>query len=131
MEQVTRVGKLMDPIADKLLVLSALILLVQFQRVPAVLAILIVGREIVITGMRLIAANQSIIIPAERLGKFKTVLQVVGITVLILDPAVIGVGPEWNLHVWGLLALWLSLALALISAYQYIRKYSMEIRKRD
>lgn len=130
MEQVTSLGKLLDPIADKLLVLSALVLLVQFQRVPAFLAILLIGREMTITGLRLIAANQGLIIPAERLGKFKTFIQVVSITLLILDeshsPAIVGM----DIHDWGRVLLWISVILAYLSAVQYFQKFIHQIRQR-
>lgn len=130
MEQVTRLGKLLDPIADKLLVISALILLVQFQRVHAILAILIIGRETAITGVRVIAANQGIIIQAERMGKFKTFLQVMAIILLILDPAFFTALGGIDYHPWARIILWISLVLGLVSAGQYFYRFTQEIRRR-
>ena len=134
MEQITRLGKLLDPIADKLLVISALILLVEFQRVTAILAILLIGREMAITGLRVIASDHGIVIPVERLGKFKTFLQVVAITLLILDPsflsALTALGGGFDLHNLGRILLWASLILALVSAGQYFYKFSKQIQGR-
>ncbi|MEK7294543.1 MAG: CDP-diacylglycerol--glycerol-3-phosphate 3-phosphatidyltransferase, partial [Nitrospirota bacterium] len=71
--QITRLGRLLDPVADKLLVLSGLILLVQFDRVAAIVAILIIAREVAVTGVRAISAAQGIVIEAETTGKYKMV----------------------------------------------------------
>ena len=81
-------GRLLDPIADKFLVISGLILLVQFQRVAAWLAIAMIVREIGVTGIRAIAATDGIIVPAGTLGKYKVVLQVVAILLLTLQEAI-------------------------------------------
>ncbi|HXH85759.1 MAG TPA: CDP-diacylglycerol--glycerol-3-phosphate 3-phosphatidyltransferase, partial [Nitrospira sp.] len=83
--QVTTLGKLLDPIADKLLVLSALILLVNVDRVSAMVAILVIAREVAVTGIRAIAAGEGMIIAAEATGKYKMALQVVAIPLLILE----------------------------------------------
>src|SRR5579885_2664844 len=77
--EVTRLGRLLDPIADKLLVLSGLILLVEFQHVSAIVAILIIGREVAVTGIRAVAAAEGVIMSAEATGKYKMVAQVVAI----------------------------------------------------
>ena len=130
MEQITSLGKLLDPIADKLLVISALILLVAFERAPALLAILLISRETVITGLRVIASERGIIIPAERLGKFKTFLQVVAVTILILDHTLLPTLGRIDLHSWGRILLWLSLALALASAGQYFYRFATQIRRK-
>jgi CDP-diacylglycerol--glycerol-3-phosphate 3-phosphatidyltransferase len=130
MEQITSLGKLLDPIADKLLVISALILLVGFQRAPALLAILLICRETAITGLRVIAAERGIIIPAERLGKLKTFLQVVAITILILDPSLLSVLGPVDFHSLGQILLWVSLVLALVSATQYFYRFTIQIRQK-
>lgn len=83
--QSTAVGKLLDPIADKLLVVGALLPLVQLGRVPAWIVVVIVCREIAVTGLRSIAANQGIVIRARELGKLKTVSQMVALVILALD----------------------------------------------
>ena len=82
--QVTVVGKFMDPLADKLLVAAALISLVQLGDVPAWVAWIILGREFSVTGLRAIAATEGIVISASKLGKLKTVTQIVAISTILL-----------------------------------------------
>ncbi len=117
---VTRLGKLLDPIADKLLILTALFLLVDFDVVEAWVAIVLAGRELVVTGLRTVAAREGIDLTPETTGKVKMVAQVVAILFLILDKAV---PASLNFLHWGTLILFLSLALSLISAAQYIRQF--------
>lgn len=82
---VTNFGKFMDPLADKLLVCSALICLIQLGQLPAWMVIIIVSREFIISGFRLVAAEQGIVIAASYWGKFKTTFQMLMIIALILD----------------------------------------------
>ncbi len=119
--QITRLGRLLDPIADKLLVLSALILLVQFDRVAAIVAILIIAREVAVTGVRAIAAAQGMIIEAETTGKYKMVLQVVAIVFLLLEDGVLPV--FWYPHEIGTGLLYMALALALYSGNRYLLSF--------
>lgn len=115
--QVTTVGTLLDPIADKLLISSALIALVQVQQVPAWMAIIIVGREFAVTGLRSIAAAEGYTIQASDLGKSKMVLQVVAVTLLVVSIR----RPRWHsLAMWWL---WGVVLLALVSAFDYFRKF--------
>jgi len=116
--QITRLGRLLDPIADKLLVLSGLILLVQFERVAAIVAILIIAREVAVTGVRAIAAAQGIILEAETTGKYKMVVQVVAIVLLLLEDAVLPA--TWHPHEIGTALLYVALALALYSGNRYL-----------
>jgi CDP-diacylglycerol--glycerol-3-phosphate 3-phosphatidyltransferase len=116
--QITRLGRLLDPIADKLLVLSGLILLVQFERVAAIVAILIIAREVAVTGVRAIAAAQGIIIEAETTGKYKMVVQVVAIVFLLLEDGVLPA--SWHPHEIGTWLLYAALALALYSGNRYL-----------
>jgi len=125
--QVTRLGKLLDPIADKLLVLTALFLLVDFDRVDAWIAIVLAGRELAVTGMRGVAAREGIILAAEATGKVKMGAQVVAILFLILDEAV---PASLNFHYWGTIILLVSLVLSLISAAQYVRQFALQILPR-
>src|SRR6478609_6193522 len=91
-DAVTTFGKLMDPIADKLLVAASLIALVSLDRLAAWIAMVIIAREFAVTGLRLVAAEQGVVIQASWLGKLKTVLQVAAIICLIaVDPAPLGV----------------------------------------
>ncbi len=116
--QITKLGRLLDPIADKLLVLSALILLVQFDRVTALVAILIIAREVAVTGIRAIAASEGFIIAAEMTGKYKMTLQVVAIVLLMLEDTALSV--LGNLHLAGTVTLYLSLVLGYLSGAQYV-----------
>ncbi len=123
--QVTTLGKLLDPIADKLLVLSALILLVNVDRVSALVAILIIAREVAVTGIRAIAASEGIIIAAETTGKYKMALQVVAIVLLILEGT--GLAELGNLHLAGIVTLYLSLVLGYVSGGQYVWSFWKQV----
>lgn len=123
--QVTKLGKLLDPIADKLLVLSALILLMNVERVSALVVLLIVGRELAVTGIRAIAAGEGMIIPAETTGKYKMALQVVAIILLILEGT--GLAAFGNLHLAGIVTLYLSLVLGYISGGQYVWSFWKQV----
>jgi CDP-diacylglycerol--glycerol-3-phosphate 3-phosphatidyltransferase len=84
-QQVSRFGKLMDPVADKLLITAALVSLVALHEILALPAIIIIGREFAVSGMRSLAATEGIIIAASTLGKIKTITQVVAITAILLE----------------------------------------------
>lgn len=84
-KQVTNLGKLMDPLADKLLITAALISLVELRTVPGWIAFTIIGREFFVTGLRAIAASEGVIIAASKLGKIKTITQIVAISALLLN----------------------------------------------
>ena len=110
---VTNFGKFMDPLADKLLVCSAMICMIDLKRLPAWFVIIIIGREFIISGFRLIAAENGIVIAANYWGKFKTVSQMIMIILLILHFDGIFVILEQ-------IFIWLSLALTIISLITYI-----------
>lgn len=116
--QVTKLGKLLDPVADKLLVVSALILLVNVDRISALIAILIIAREVAVTGVRAIAAGEGIIMAAETTGKYKMVLQIVAIVLLILEDTV--AETLGNLHLPGMVVLSCSLVLSYVSGAKYV-----------
>jgi CDP-diacylglycerol--glycerol-3-phosphate 3-phosphatidyltransferase len=116
-KQVTTVGTLLDPIADKLLISAALIALVQVHVVPAWIVILIIGREFAVTGLRSIAASAGYTIKASELGKTKMVAQVVAISLCLL-------GMHWKwLAPWAMLWMWAVVAFAMLSAADYFRKF--------
>ena len=123
--QVTTLGKLLDPIADKLLVLSALILLVNIDRVSALIAIVIIAREVAVTGVRAIAAGEGMVIAAETTGKYKMALQVVAIVLLILEGTFMS--DFGNLHLAGIVTLYLSLALGYVSGGQYVWSFWKQV----
>ena len=110
---VTNFGKFMDPLADKLLVCSAMICMIDLKRLPAWFVIIIIAREFIISGFRLIAAENGIVIAANYWGKFKTAFQMIMIILLILHFDGIFVILEQ-------IFIWLSLALTIISLITYI-----------
>jgi CDP-diacylglycerol--glycerol-3-phosphate 3-phosphatidyltransferase len=112
---VSRFGKFMDPLADKLLVSAALIMLIPLGRVPAWMAFLIIGRELAVTGLRGLAATEGIILAPDRWGKTKTLLQMAALTALILHYPYLGV----DFQKVGLGLLWLALIITLTSGVGY------------
>jgi len=122
--EVTTLGKLLDPIADKLLTASAFIALVELHLAPAWMVVVIVGREFAVSGMRSVAATRGVVVAASRWGKFKTVSQVVAITLLILTNTLERWVPYGNL---GKAALWVVMALALTSMALYFARFLREV----
>ena len=116
--QITNLGKLLDPVADKLLVASGLILLVQYQRIEVWLVIVMIARELAVTGARTVAAKEGFILPADSMGKVKVVCQVSGILCLILEETL--VLPLVSLHSIGMIVIYCALVLSLISGGRYI-----------
>ena len=110
---ITNFGKFMDPLADKLLVCSAMICMIELDKLPAWVVIIIIGREFIISGFRLIAAENGIVIAANYWGKFKTVSQMIMIILLMLDFGGI-------FTVLTQIFIWLSVALTIISLLTYI-----------
>jgi CDP-diacylglycerol--glycerol-3-phosphate 3-phosphatidyltransferase len=115
--QITTVGTLLDPIADKLLVSSALIALVQVRVVPAWMTIVVIAREFAISGLRSIAAAEGYIIKASDFGKAKLVSQVTAVSLLLLSMR----WPEWRDI--AILAMWGVVVISVISALFYFRKF--------
>jgi CDP-diacylglycerol--glycerol-3-phosphate 3-phosphatidyltransferase len=115
--QVTTLGMLLDPIADKLLISAAFISLVSMQLVPAWMVVIIVGREFTVQGLRSIASTEGFTINASILGKTKMVLQVCAVAVLIAGAR------HPSLKPLALLLLWLVVASALVSAAQYFLRF--------
>ena len=121
----TAVGKLLDPMADKLLVNSALIMLISLGRIPAWMVVLIVGREVAVTGLRGIASTQGLVIAASNWGKAKLVLQSMAVIGLMLHYKYLGV----DFHFLGMLLLWIALVITLWSGIDYFRRFYREHRK--
>ncbi len=119
----TTLGKFLDPLADKLLIVTALIALIPARSIPFWMVIIIVGREIAVTGLRGIAVSQNIIISASTWGKYKTFFEGTSIFFLILDG---GFG-SFNFFWIGMGFLWIALLLALISAIDYFQKFLKSI----
>jgi CDP-diacylglycerol--glycerol-3-phosphate 3-phosphatidyltransferase len=122
--QVTTLGTLLDPIADKLLVVAALVSLLQIDKVAAWMVVVIVGRELAVTGLRAVAAHVGVVVPASRLAKAKTVGQYVAVTLLIVEK---GVGSP-AFHLAATVVLWGALALTVISGADYFYRF---LRKAD
>jgi len=123
-DEVTTLGKLLDPIADKLLTTSAFIALVELGLAPAWMVVVIVGREFAVSGMRSVAAARGVVIAATSWGKFKTVSQVVAIVLLILTHTLEGLGGFGFL---GVTALWLVMLVALVGMVQYFMHFLQAI----
>ena len=84
-KQITKLGKFLDPLADKLLISAALISLVELKEVPAWVAFVIIAREFAVTGLRSIAASEGIVVAASKLGKIKTVIQIIAIVAILIN----------------------------------------------
>ena len=111
---VTNFGKFMDPLADKLLVCSALICMIELRELPAWMVIIIISREFIISGFRLVASDNGVVIAASYWGKFKTTFQMIGVVLLIFNiPA---------LSTLTTIIVWIALALTVISLVDYIVK---------
>lgn len=113
--EVTKFGIILDPIADKFLVISALIVLVEMERLQAWIAIIIIVREFLVTGLRVVALSKDIIIPAETGGKIKTTLQITAIICLILMKSIV------NIHLYdiGIILIWIAMVLSIVSGVKY------------
>jgi CDP-diacylglycerol--glycerol-3-phosphate 3-phosphatidyltransferase len=115
--QITTVGTLLDPIADKLLISAALVSLVQIHRAPAWMVVLIIGREFAVSGLRSIAAAEGYTIRASDLGKTKMITQVIAISMVLLSI-------HWQALSWfAMLWMWGVVIFGLVSAVQYFRKF--------
>jgi CDP-diacylglycerol--glycerol-3-phosphate 3-phosphatidyltransferase len=115
----TAVGKLLDPLADKLLILSGMIMLIPLERIPAWMVVVILGREVAITGLRGIASAEGVVIAASRWGKGKMILQTSALTGLMLHYPYLGI----NFHILGMILLWIALAVTLWSGIDYFWKF--------
>jgi CDP-diacylglycerol--glycerol-3-phosphate 3-phosphatidyltransferase len=116
---VTNLGKLLDPLADKLLVCTALIMLIALDRVGAWIVAVIIARELSVTTLRGLAGAQGLIIAASRLGKFKTVTQVVACTLLILHYPYYGI----DTHGIGMIVIWIALVITVWSGVDYFARF--------
>jgi CDP-diacylglycerol---glycerol-3-phosphate 3-phosphatidyltransferase len=132
---VTVFGKFLDPIADKLIVMAVLIMLLPYGQIPAWMVLIILGREIIITGLRGIASTEGIVIPASELGKFKTIFQIVAILALLLH-----YDYHWffsvnhpyllvNMYRVGMFYLWIATIITIWSGVDYLWKFMRVIAK--
>jgi len=126
---VTVLGKFLDPLADKLIVMVALIMLIPLDRVPAWAVFIILAREMIVTGLRSIASSEGVVIDASDLGKYKTIYQMVAIPGLMLHYDFYWFfGLEWhvfqvNMHNFGIFFFYIAFALTLWSGFDYLQKF--------
>ncbi len=118
--EITVLGKFLDPLADKILVTISMIMLIPPDRIPVLIVIVIIARELAITGLRAIAVSEGIVIQASKLGKFKTTFQAVAIFSLTLHYDYFGV----DMHSVGIVFIWIALALTLWSGWDYFRQFN-------
>ena len=111
---VTNFGKFMDPLADKLLVCSALICLIELEQIPAWMVIVIISREFIISGFRLVASDNGVVVAASYWGKFKTTFQMIAVILMILDIDA--------LSLLTTAMIWIALILTVVSLVDYIAK---------
>ncbi|MBI3797342.1 MAG: CDP-diacylglycerol--glycerol-3-phosphate 3-phosphatidyltransferase [Deltaproteobacteria bacterium] len=115
---MTTLGKFLDPLADKLIVAAALVMLAatqRFPRVPAWMVVVIVGRELAVTGLRGIASSEGVILPAEELGKYKMIFQMFALHGLLIHYSYLSV----DFHLAGMYFLWISLVMGVWSGIDY------------
>lgn len=124
-DAVTNMGQLMDPIADKILVTAALLILVREQTLGAFVPFLLLARDLFIGGLRSVAASNRLVISAKPLGKWKTALQMIAIPCLFVGGHLPNFFIQKGLSLTpiGILLIWVSLALSLLSGLQYLLSY--------
>lgn len=118
-ESVTALGKFLDPLADKILVLISMIMLIRLERIPVLIVIVIIARELAVTGLRSIAVSEGIVIQASRLGKYKTIFQAVAVLGLALHYKYFNV----DFHIVGMSFLWIALVLTIWSGWEYFYQF--------
>ncbi len=116
---VTVLGKFLDPLADKILVTVVMIMLIPLSRIPTLVVIVIIAREMAVTALRSVAINEGIVIQASRWGKLKTIFQAVTLLGLTLHYSYFGV----DFHAIGMFFLWIALILTLLSGWLYFRRF--------
>ena len=127
-KQITPLGQMIDPLADKLLTLAALISLVQLDLAPAWMVAVLLGRDFAVTGLRSLAYSRGVAVPASQLGKIKMVAQVIAILALILGQH--GQGRAFFLDRIGQAALWVVVITAIASAIDYFRRFNVFVNPR-
>lgn len=123
MKKVSVLGQYLDPVADKLLVASLLIALVGEGRAPAWIAIVIIGREIAVTGMRALAAIKGFNVPSDMWGKWKTAVQMLALLLLVMHYPLGGFDP----HLWGMTSLWVAVAITAWSGLGYFMRFQRKL----
>ncbi|MCI5997245.1 MAG: CDP-diacylglycerol--glycerol-3-phosphate 3-phosphatidyltransferase [Peptoniphilaceae bacterium] len=115
---ITTFGKFMDPLADKILACSALIMLIQFNKVDAWMVCIVLAREFIISGFRILAASDGVVIAASIYGKFKTITQLIAISLILINSSgIVNIPFKIDIILW-----YISVGLTVISAVDYIYK---------
>lgn len=117
-KQTTKLGAILDPLADKLLITAALISLVELGRIPGWIAIIIIGREFAVTGLRVVKAEEGVIIPASKMGKLKTISQVIAVAIIMVQ-YIIPPLAQYRIGPW---AMYIALVITVISGVEYFVK---------
>ncbi len=123
---VTVLGQLLDPLADKFLVVSSLVMLQHLGRIHPFIVIVLIVREMAITGLRAIASSEGIVIPASRIAKWKTVMQMAAIPMLMLHETYFYI----PMQLLGTICIWISLLISVWSAKDYIKDFFIEMREK-
>ncbi|MCK5680742.1 CDP-diacylglycerol--glycerol-3-phosphate 3-phosphatidyltransferase [bacterium] len=113
----SNLGKLLDPLADKILLLSTMVMLVHLQRAPAWIVCLILCRETAVTGLRAVAADRGMVLAASALAKYKTIFQVVAVVALVIHYPFLGA----NAHAVGIFFLWIAFIYTMWTGYSYFK----------
>ena len=124
-ENITTLGKFLDPLADKMLVMATMIMLIPLGRIDAWIVVVIIARELAITGLRSVASAEGIVIAANNLGKYKTGFQIAALIGLTMHYEYYG----FDFHFWGTLLLWIALFFTLWSGYEYLRQFKGFLKK--
>jgi CDP-diacylglycerol---glycerol-3-phosphate 3-phosphatidyltransferase len=125
LKKITLVGQYLDPVADKLLIASMLVMLSSLDRLPAWMTILVICREIAVTGMRALAAKHGLTVPSDLWGKLKTALQMLGVFLLLLYYPLSGFNPGF----WGLWCMWLAVLITAWSGLAYAYRFREQFRE--
>lgn len=132
-KQITVIGKFLDPLADKLIVLSIMLTMLAMKRMPLWVVGIMLAREITITGLRAIATTEGLVIQAKPLGKYKTAFQMIGLVGILLHyPFIINFGfyiGEFNFHNMGMYFIYLSLVFSIASALDYFLGFFRELKR--
>lgn len=131
-KQTSLLGKFLDPLADKLLVMATLVWMVPMGRIDAWLVVVLLARELSITGLRSVASSEGLVISARQMGKKKTAFQMVGILCLILHfrYPILGTDLYVNLHAVGMYTLYVSLVFSIFSAIEYMMLFARAIQSK-
>ncbi len=123
MKKVSVLGQYLDPVADKLLIASLLVALVAEGRAPAWMAIIVICREIAVTGMRALAAIKGFNVPSDMWGKWKTAVQMLALLLLVMHYPIAGFDP----HYWGMVSLWVAVAITAWSGLGYFIRFQRKL----